>query len=67
MAAPEQEVRVPAQLRVDLGEDVARPHGEELRAVRARAVLEVAERRMAENPDFLLERGHRREPRPQVA
>jgi aminoglycoside 3-N-acetyltransferase len=43
------------------------PGGPGLDAVRARAVLEVAGRRMAENPDFLLERGHRREPRPQVA
>jgi aminoglycoside 3-N-acetyltransferase len=35
------------------------PGGPRIDAVRARDVLEVAQRRMAENPDFLLERGHR--------
>jgi aminoglycoside 3-N-acetyltransferase len=54
---------------VDAGHtrSAAIPRGPEIHTVRARAVIEVGEARIAENPDFLLERGHRSDDRPRVA
>jgi hypothetical protein len=41
-----------------LGRSAAIPRGPTLRAVRARDVAAHAAERLAEQPDFLLERGH---------
>jgi aminoglycoside 3-N-acetyltransferase len=56
-----------ALVRAGHTRSVGIPHGPELRGVRARAVLEVAQREIARNPDFLLERGHRDGGRPHAA